>query len=150
MIGIGLAIAVAINAANIVGRYVFRSPIAWAEEFLVFLLIWCVMIGASAVTYDRAQLTMDLFVGSFSRPVQIAIKWLTTALAVMVCIYAASQASVVVQLMYRMGQVSMSAQIPMIIPYSAFVCGFVMIALASVASAIRRDELVKPQSELSQ
>ena len=60
-IGVIILLAIAINFANIVGRYVFLAPLPWAEEVLVFLVIWGVCLGASAVTYDNRHLDMDLF-----------------------------------------------------------------------------------------
>src|SRR5205823_12546248 len=44
---------VALNFANVVGRYVFFKPIIWAEEVLVFIMIWCVMLGATVVTWEN-------------------------------------------------------------------------------------------------
>ena len=134
LMGAGMAAAIAINSVNITGRYVFSAPLAWAEEVMIFILTWCVLLGASAVTYDRAQLTMDLFVSAFTPPLQRIIRWITVLLTVVACLYAATQAATVVRLMHGMQQVSMSAQIPMVIPYTAFVVGFVMIALSAIAT----------------
>ena len=50
---------VALNFANVVGRYVFFKPIIWAEEVLVFIMIWCVMLGATVVTWENQHLRMD-------------------------------------------------------------------------------------------
>ena len=49
----------ALNFANVVGRYVFFKPIIWAEEVLVFIMIWCVMLGATLVTWENQHLRMD-------------------------------------------------------------------------------------------
>ena len=130
-----LLIVIAINTANIVGRYVFAAPVAWAEEVMVFLLVWSVFLGASAVTYDKAHLTMDLFVDAFPPAVRKIIQWGTVAAIVCVCVFCLVQSMKIVALMYRMGQVSMTAQLPMVIPYSGFVVGFALIALAAIAGA---------------
>ena len=64
-IGLILLLCIGINSANIVGRYVFLAPLPWAEEVLSFLIIWGVCLGASAVTYDRRHLAMDVFVSLY-------------------------------------------------------------------------------------
>jgi TRAP-type C4-dicarboxylate transport system permease small subunit len=46
-----LLVAVALNFANIVGRYVFSAPIASAEEVMLFLLVGIVFLGNSVVGY---------------------------------------------------------------------------------------------------
>ena len=45
---------------NIVARYVFFKPIFWAEEILIFLMIWGVYVVAISITYRGAHLCMDL------------------------------------------------------------------------------------------
>src|SRR5688572_28232248 len=60
IIGALLIVSVLINFANVVGRYLFDWSIYWAEEILVFLLLWSVFIGIVAVTYNGAHLSMDL------------------------------------------------------------------------------------------
>ena len=52
--------SIAINFANVIGRYVFFSPIIWAEEVMIFIMVWCVFIGAVLVTWDGRHLRMDL------------------------------------------------------------------------------------------
>ena len=46
--------AIAINLANVVGRYVFAAPVFWAEEVLMFMIIWGIYIAAgSSRTWGR-------------------------------------------------------------------------------------------------
>ena len=91
-IGLILLVAIAINFANIVGRYVFSAPLAWAEEVLSFLVIWGVCLGASAVTYDRRHLVMDLFSASFPPRFRIVLDVLTLLAMVGFCGFACIQA----------------------------------------------------------
>ena len=50
-----MLIAVALNAANIVGRYVFFRPIASAEEIMLFLLVGTVFLGNAMVGFEGKQ-----------------------------------------------------------------------------------------------
>lgn len=135
-IGLILLLAIGINAANIVGRYVFFAPLPWAEEVLSFLIIWGVCLGASAVTYDRRHLGMDVFVPVFPPTVRRVVEVLILLTVVGFSGFAALQAWKIVQIMARNGQMSIAADIPMTIPYFGFVVGFVMIVLAAIATAI--------------
>jgi hypothetical protein len=58
---ISLLVAVALNLANIVGRYVFFSPIASAEEVMLFLFVGTVFLGNSYVGWKGRQIRMDVF-----------------------------------------------------------------------------------------
>ena len=137
-IGLVLLAAIGINFANIVGRYVFLAPLPWAEEVLSFLIIWGVMVGASAVTYDRRHLVMDLFVGSFPPTMRRIVDVVTLAVLVGFSAFACMQAWTIVELMAENGQVSITAGIPMTVPYFSFVLGFAMIAIAAVVEAVLR------------
>lgn len=138
-IGVILLVAIAINFANIVGRYVFLAPLPWAEEILSFLVIWGVCLGASAVTYDRRHLVMDLFSASYPPWFRMAVDLVTIVAIVGFCGFACLQAWKIVAIMARNGQVSVTASVPMTIPYTAFVVGFGLITLAALAEVIQRN-----------
>ena len=137
-IGVIILVAIAINFANIVGRYVFLAPLPWAEEVLVFLLIWGVCLGASAVTYDNRHLDMDLLTGVFPARLRAALEVLKLLTLVGFCAFTAANAATIVGVMARNGQVSITAGVPMTIPYAAFVAGFGMIVAAAIAGAFER------------
>jgi TRAP-type C4-dicarboxylate transport system permease small subunit len=134
-IGLILAACILINAANIVGRYAFSAPLPWAEEVLSFLIIWAVCLGASAVTYDRRHLAMDIMMGGYPPAVRRLIDGAILVTIVGFCSFTAFQAWKIVQIMARNGQVSVTAEIPMTVPYLGFVVGFSMIVLAALAAA---------------
>jgi TRAP-type C4-dicarboxylate transport system permease small subunit len=144
-IGFVLLAAIAINFANIVGRYVFSAPLAWAEEVLSFLVIWGVALGASAVTYDRRHLIMDLFSARLPPRVFAMLDGLTLVAMIGFCGFACVQAWKIVVLMERNGQVSITAGVPMTVPYAAFVAGFGLMTLAAVVEAVQRHRSLRTQ-----
>ena len=144
-----ILLAIAINFANIVGRYVFLAPLPWAEEVLVFLVIWGMCLGASAVTYDNRHLDMDLFVGLFPPTMRIALEILKFLVLVGFCVFTMVNAWTIVALMARNGQVSITAGVPMTIPYMAFVAAFGLIAAAAIAGAVDRRVTSASRPDLS-
>lgn len=131
-IGVIILIAITINFVNIVGRYVFLTPLPWAEEVLSFLVIWGVFIGSIAACYDNRHLVMDLFVGAFPTPLRRAVEGLILACLVAFCGFVCVEGWTIVAVMARLGKVSVTAQIPMTVPYMAFVVGFGLMAVAAV------------------
>src|SRR5262245_45768164 len=112
-IGLILLLAIAINFANIVGRYLFLAPLPWAEEVLSFLVIWGVAFGASAVTYERRHLAMDLFSETFPPRLRRALDALMLAAMIALCGFACIQGWKIVAIMAANGQVSITAGVPM-------------------------------------
>ncbi len=137
-IGLILLLAIAINFANIVGRYLFLAPLAWAEEVLSFLVIWGVAFGASAVTYDRRHLAMDLFSDAFPPRLRRVLDALILGTMIVLCGFACVQGWKIVGIMASNGQVSITAGIPMTIPYVSFVVGFGLITVAAALEMLRR------------
>lgn len=60
MAAVFLIASVAINSANIIGRYFFSVSIPWAEEMMLFLMVGCVFTGCCAVAWDGRQIRMDV------------------------------------------------------------------------------------------
>lgn len=55
-----LVILVFIVFSNVLGRYVFHSSLAWAEEISRFLLIWMIFLGAVAAYIHDEHLGLDI------------------------------------------------------------------------------------------
>ena len=137
-IGVIILLAIAINFANIVGRYVFLAPLDWAEEVLTFLVIWGICLGASAVTFDNRHLDMDLFAALFPASLRTFLEAVKLVALVGFSVFTAWNASTIVAIMAGNGQVSITAGVPMTVPYAAFVLGFCLIAVSAVAGAFDR------------
>ena len=123
---------VALNFANVVGRYVFFKPIIWAEEVLVFIMIWCVMLGATLVTWENQHLRMDA-VHHLTPP--RARRWLnlvSTLVFLVAAGFVLVQSLRVAAVVAGTGQQSVVAGIPMVIPYGALPVSFGLIVAALV------------------
>jgi TRAP-type transport system small permease protein len=48
--------------ANVLLRYVFRSPFAWMEEGVVMVFVWVVFVGVSAAFRTHQHLRIDVLV----------------------------------------------------------------------------------------
>ena len=148
--------AVSINLANIVGRYAFSKPVFWAEEAMVFLQVWCVLIGAALVSYENAHLRMDAFEHPAPRPIKRGFNNFTGILMLAVsCTLAWVSVRVVIGMMNG-DQRSIALEIPMAVPYAALPIGFSIVALVAVlrlvnvlrgrdiAAALSQDDAQQP------
>jgi C4-dicarboxylate transporter, DctQ subunit len=135
-----LVAAVAINFANAIGRYFFQSAIYWAEEAMIYMAIWSIFLAAIAIAYDRAHLAMDFFSARLSDRWKRAANVATTAATAAVCIFMALQSLRLLGTLIRNGQNSIALEIPMFVPQSSLLVGFVMIAFAVTARLFSRPE----------
>ena len=123
---------VAINFANVVSRHIFSSAIFWAEEILVFLVIWFVSIAVAAVTYQGAHLRMDLLSTRIASPWKEIVNAATIVCFVAFCGLVVFQSFDVVAAFNRTGTVSITASVPLVIPHAALFVGFALMVLAVI------------------
>lgn len=130
VLGVVMLGGVALNLANVIGRYALGKPIFWAEEVLVGMVIWGVFFGAAVVSWRGDHLNMDLFYARLGRRMLLAVNLLIAAVMVGVCLFVAWQSWTIVKMFYETGAVSAGAQIPKVIPHAALMIGFFLSALA--------------------
>ena len=130
--GVIFLAAAFINIANVIGRYVFSAPIFWAEEVLVFMVIWAVFLSAIAITFNGGHLSMDLFYAKLRGPWRLIVNGLIIAVFLACTLFAAMQSYTVVMLYIGNGNVSTAAEIPLYIPHAALLVGFSLMALAVI------------------
>ena len=121
---------VGICCANVVARYLLGQALFWAEEVMVFLIIWGVFVGAAAAAYEQAHLNMDLFSNRFPRAWLRALNVAMVVVLLACCGFMLVQSWQVVALLYRGGMVSVSAGVPKWIPQLALPVGFALMAAA--------------------
>jgi TRAP-type C4-dicarboxylate transport system permease small subunit len=127
LLGALILAGVALNFANVIGRYVFLRPIIWAEEILVFIMIWCVMLGATLVTWENQHLRMDAVHQLAPPRVRRWLDVVSTAVFLAVGVFLLVQSARVVAVVAGTGQRSVVAEIPMIVPYGAIPVSFGLI-----------------------
>ena len=130
--GVMFLLAVAINIVNVVGRYVFSTPVFWAEEVLIYIVIWTVFIVAGSVTYRGAHLNMDLIYSSLPRPLQIAVNTAVLAALIACTLFASYRAWDIVLLHIKNHSVTAGTNIPLAIPSTALAFGFAFMAVAAI------------------
>jgi len=132
VLGVVMLAGVALNLANVIGRYAVGKPIFWAEEVLVVMVIWGVFFGAAVVSWRGDHLNMDLFYARMGRRSRFAINCFIASVMVSICLFIAWQSWTIVQMFHQTDAVSTGAQIPKVIPHSALLVGFLLSALAVI------------------
>ena len=79
------------TVANVAARYLFNSPIQWAEEFSRYAFIWIVFLGAVVCTKHKRHIGIDSLVkilpGHVQPWVSLAADLMTSALMVIIIWY---------------------------------------------------------------
>ena len=132
IIGSLILIGIAINFANVLGRYLFLAPIIWAEEIMIYIMVWMVFVGSVLVTWDGHHLKMDFFSIMLPSPTKEIMNFLGAIAFVLACLFVLPQAHTVTNLMNDLDQRSVVAEIPMVLPHFALLLGFSIMFVAVV------------------
>jgi TRAP-type C4-dicarboxylate transport system permease small subunit len=130
--------SVAINFANIIGRYFFSVSIPWAEEIMLFLMVGCVFTGCCAVAWEGRQIRMDVVVNSLPPK----LRELCNVLGELVMIAAAATVTVfawpVITQLAAFDERSQAANFPLVIPQAMVPIGYTLMALLVAVRLIVR------------
>ena len=128
-VGAALAFASLLLFANVVLRYWFLSPISWAEELTLYILVWIVFVGSSVAIRTRGHIAIDLLPLALTpagrRRLAILIA-LTTLVFLLVFFYYSGQHTLRVR---SIGQVTPVMQAPMWLAYLAMPTGSALMIL---------------------
>jgi TRAP-type C4-dicarboxylate transport system permease small subunit len=138
LLSIVMIAGVALTFANVVGRYFFNAPIFWAEEILVYTMVWAVFLALPTITLRDEHLRMDLFYASMPAALRRVVD-LSCALLYITCgAFAAFHSGRVISLLWVNKQVSVTVGLPMAVVHAALPIGFALMILAVALRVIRR------------
>jgi C4-dicarboxylate transporter DctQ subunit len=134
--GVLLLCSVALNFANIIGRYFFHASISWGEEGMLFFMVGCVFLGAGSVTWSGRHLRMDFVFRLLPESARVALALVCELLFFVATIVLAWFAWPTIRQLIDFDQRSLAADIPLAIPQSAIPLGLLIMALAVLARLI--------------
>lgn len=87
ILGLILIVLIFMGFISVICRFVLQVPLAWAEEFMLFCMVWIAYLGASAAANERKHVRVGLFVGFMPKPVQKAVSLLADVLWVVCTLF---------------------------------------------------------------
>ena len=128
-----LILSVALNFANVVGRYFFSASIFWAEEVMLFLMVGCVFLGNGVVAWSGRQIRMDVVVGMMPARVRETLDLFAELVLIVTAIAIIVFAWPVMRDLWAFDQRSQSAEVPLVIPQALIPVGLaIMVLLVTV------------------
>jgi TRAP-type C4-dicarboxylate transport system permease small subunit len=136
--GICLLLSVAINFANIIGRYFFSVSIPWAEEIMLFLMVGCVFTGCCAVAWEGRQIRMDVVVSMLPPKVRDFLALLSELVLIAAAAAVTAFAWPVISQLAAFDERSQAANFPLVIPQAMIPIGYTLMALLVAVRLMRR------------
>jgi TRAP-type transport system small permease protein len=138
-LGLALAfiVAVLLNFANVVGRYLFGLSLLGSDELQVFIMIGMTFLGAAVVSRRNMHLRMDVLVRYLPRRLQLLLRCLEQALLMLLAGFVLTQSYFYASRMWSIGRTSDMTGVPMWVPHGVVVLGFGLILIVAAWSIVR-------------
>lgn len=118
--------------AQVVMRYVFRSPFIWSEELARYLLIWGSMMGTSLAVRESRHISVDLLPTLFGPKSYALFATIAHIGNLVFCSVMIWNAVPLIGRLRGIGQLSPSLGIPMWLIYCAVPVGFGCMAIRTI------------------
>ena len=127
-----LLLIVVLNGANIVFRYFFRTPFSWAEEAMLYLMIFGVYAAGVSVAWQQAHIRIDAVL-DFAPPRRRAVlNVLSTVLLAAILAPVVLASYRVTSLLFELEQRSDALHLPMWIPQGVIPAALLLIIVMSL------------------
>lgn len=138
LVAYALVLAVLVNFANVVARYVFRSPLLGADELQVFLMVWMTFLGVVVVTWRRMHLRMDLLAARLPAGARGRLQLVEAVVTAVLAALVLGESWRYTVKMLEIGRRSDALGLPVWIPHSSVAIAFGLIGLIAVYRLTRR------------
>lgn len=114
---------------NVVMRYVFLLPIYWAEEFVRYLMVWMIFVGASQVTLGGGHVAVDIVPRFFSKRGNAILAFIVNVVCIVFCLFLVYLSLKQMLRVKGAHQISPAMELPMWIAYLSIPVGTVLMLI---------------------
>jgi TRAP-type C4-dicarboxylate transport system permease small subunit len=144
--GVLLIASVALNFANVVGRYFFNASIPWAEEAMLFLMVGCVFLGNGVVAWSGRYIRMDIIVNLMPPKIRAALELFSELVFIATTVTIVVFAWPVIRDLAAFDQRSQAADFPLVIPQALVPIGLSIMAFLVAVRLLTADRRRRPAS----
>lgn len=137
LLGVALLFVVAVNVLNAASRYLLGFAPVGADELMVYVVIWSVMLASILSLILRTHINVNLLPLYLKGRGNHLLSVIHAAAAVVACGFATYASWLFIARLSRLGVKSMGLGLPMTIPHTALLAGFAGLTLAAAIMLVR-------------
>jgi len=137
--GLGILAMGLIVAYEVVCRYVFNAPTIWTQEVSIYLFMWTMLAASSYTLQTGRHVRVDLILERMRVRTRLLTEGATGIVGVLYCLIVSLQAWQMLAMSIEYGKLSATPlRVPLWIPQSALLIGFVLLTLQFMFIVIGR------------
>lgn len=131
-----LSVATIILTMQLILRWT-GLPLDWTEEIARYCFVWLVYIACAYGVKERAHISVEITALLLKEKGRFVLKVISNVLFFIFAIVITYNGFLLLGNLADLGQVSPAVQIPMVVPYSSYVVGFLLVMLRLVQDTIK-------------
>ena len=140
-----MAVATAIVFAQVVTRFVLKTPLPWSEEVARFMFLWLIWVGAAFATKERAHIRIDFLVNRLPKAGQKLCLVLSTLVWLAFAVFMVYVSLILTNSVMSGGQIGTGSGVPMWIPYASIPVGMILMIFRMIQNIIIDFKALKTQ-----
>lgn len=131
-----LSVTSSLTFAQVIMRYVVKSPLSWSEEIARFMFIWMVYIGISYGVKRNKHIKVDFIINLTPDIFKISILILSDIIFLAFSIFTVIKSYQLSMKIFSLGQISPALGIQMGYVYLSTVVGFTLVTIRLIQNII--------------
>ena len=132
-----LAAMALVTFSQVVARYVFNTGVIWALELTTFLFAWLILMGMSYGIRIHTHIGVDAFVRIFNPPIQRLLGLVAIIAGLLYAGMLLFGSWEQVSLMFEIDMESEDLKVPLWVPLSVLIIGFILMIVRLLVIAWR-------------
>lgn len=132
-----MSLEVIIVFAQVITRFVLKTPLAWSEEIARYMFIWLVWVGAAYATKENKNIKIDILSSKFTGTMKVFADIFTGALFIALMVFMLYTSGKVTYTVYASNSIATGSHMPMWIAWFSLPLSMGLMLFRFIQNSIR-------------
>lgn len=133
--------------AQVITRFILKSPLAWSEEIARYMFIWLVWIGAAYATKENKNIKIDLLSSKFTGAMKVFADIFVAVLFIGLMMFMLYTSGKVTYTVYASKSIATGSHMPMWIAWFSLPLSMALMTFRFIQNSVRSIKDSKKKGE---
>lgn len=132
-----MSLEVIIVFAQVITRFILKTPLAWSEEIARYMFIWLVWVGAAYATKENKNIKIDILSSKFTGAMKVIADIFTGILFIGLMVFMLYTSGKVTYTVYLSNSIATGSHMPMWIAWFSLPLSMALMLFRFIQNSIR-------------
>ena len=123
--------------AQVITRFILKTPLAWSEEIARYMFIWLVWIGAAYATKENKNIKIDILSSKFTGGMKILAEIFAGVLFIGLMVFMFYTSGKVTYTVYKSNSIATGSHMPMWIAWFSLPLSMALMTIRFIQNSVR-------------